>query len=129
MEVILKPRPKDKESQMQKCKNGRERGSSLGDSRGPCADGGAGAFVRSELCRLQLRFPGGPPGREPASCAGDTGSVPGSGRSTSVAAHPSVPAWGAPRTEGPGVYRPQGCTELDTTEATQHAHTHRFRPC
>ena len=123
-----------KELQMQKSRrgNGTKRGYSLGESRGPCADGGAGAYVRSELCRLQLRFPGGPLGRELACRAGDagnTGSVPGSGRSTLVAAHPSVPAWGAPQTEEPGSYSPRGRTESDTAEATQHAHTHKFWTC
>ena len=35
--------------------------------------------------------------------------------------HSSILAWRILWTEEPGVYRPQGCKEADTTEATWHA--------
>ena len=40
----------------------------------------------------------------------DTGSIPGSGRSLEkeMAAHPSILAWGIPRTEEPGGRSPEG---------------------
>ena len=41
-----------------------------------------------------------------------------------VAAHASILAWRIPQTEEPGRYSAWGHKESDTTEATQHAHTH-----
>ena len=38
-----------------------------------------------------------------------------------MATHSSILAWRIPLTEEPGGYGPQDCTELDMTEATQHA--------
>ena len=55
----------------------------------------------------------------------DLGSIPGSGRSPrrGKGTHSSILAWRIPWTEGTGgsVHR---TSELDTTEATQHAHMH-----
>ena len=42
-----------------------------------------------------------------------------------MATHSSVFAWRIPRTEGPAGYTPWGWKEVDTTEVTEHAYTHR----
>ena len=49
-------------------------------------------------------FPGGSGGKESASHAGDTGSIPGSGRSPGggMATHSSILFWRIPWTEEPG---------------------------
>ena len=41
-----------------------------------------------------------------------------------MATDSSIYAWKIPWTEEPGSYSSWGCKELDTTEATQHAHTY-----
>ena len=38
-----------------------------------------------------------------------------------MATHSSILAWKTPWPEEPDVYSPQGCTELDMTEPSQHA--------
>ena len=40
-----------------------------------------------------------------------------------MAVQSSILAWRIPQTEEPGWLQSQGCTESDTTEVTQHAHT------
>ena len=37
-----------------------------------------------------------------------------------MATHSSILAWRIPQTEEPGGLHPQGCKELDATEATYH---------
>ena len=51
-----------------------------------------------------LGFSGGSDGKESACNAGDTGSIPGSGRSLEkeMATHSSILAWKTPWTEEPG---------------------------
>ena len=39
-------------------------------------------------------------------------------------ATPCILAWRIPWTGEPGGYSPQGCKKLDTTELTEHTHTH-----
>ena len=41
-----------------------------------------------------------------------------------MAAHSSILAWRIPRTQEAGGLQSMGCKELDTTEATEHRHTH-----
>ena len=55
----------------------------------------------------------------------DAGSIPRSGRSLKwgMATQSSILVWRIPPTEEPG-YALAGHKELDTTEATEHAHTH-----
>ena len=51
------------------------------------------------------RFPGGSDGKESVYNAGDSGSIPGSGRSPEKGIgylHSSILAWRIPRTEEPG---------------------------
>ena len=43
-----------------------------------------------------------------------------------MATHSSILAWRIPWTEEPEVYRPWGCKEWDTTEATQHSHRFQY---
>ena len=52
--------------------------------------------------------------------AGDTGSIPGLGRSLEkgMRTHSSILAWRIPWTEEPGSYRPQDCEKSDMTVAT-----------
>ena len=40
--------------------------------------------------------------------------------------HSSILAWRIQRTEKPGRLWPIGSQKLDTTEATEHAHTHQL---
>ena len=60
--------------------------------------------------------------REESACnAGDPGPIPWSGRSPGrgTGTHSSILAWRIPWTEEPGKLQSMGCTESDTTEATQ----------
>ena len=71
--------------------------------------------------------PGGVPGgsvvKNPSANAGNTGLIPGSGRSPGEgnATHSSIFAWEIPSTEEPGGLRPKEGEELGTTE-------HMFQP-
>ena len=63
-----------------------------------------------------LRFPGGSEGEESACNIGDSGSIPGSGRSPEEGnGNPSQNSW----LEN-SVDSPWGCKELDTTECAKH---------
>ena len=42
-----------------------------------------------------------------------------------MATHSRIIAWRMPWTEEPGRLQPMGCTDVDTTEVTWHAHMHR----
>ena len=56
----------------------------------------------------------------------DTGLIPGWGRFPG-AGHGNPLQYSClekPMTEEPGGYSPQGCKELDSTEATEHVHTY-----
>ena len=75
-----------------------------------------------------MGFPGGTVVKNPPASAGDSDSIPGSGRSRN-GNHSSALAWGIPRTEEPGGLWSTGCKELDATEyvhtrARAHTHTH-----
>ena len=63
--------------------------------------------------------------KNPPANAGDTGSVPGWGRSleSEMATYCNIIAKKIPWTEELGSYSPLGLTVLDTTEHT-HTHTH-----
>ena len=65
-------------------------------------------------------------GEESACNAGDSGLIPGSGRSLEkgMATHSSVLAWRIPRTEEPGGLQSMGHRESDMTEQLTHTHTH-----
>ena len=69
-------------------------------------------------------FPGGSVVKNPSANAGDTGSIPGSGRSPEeeVATHSSILAWKNPRDRGVWWATVHGVAELDTTELT-HTYT------
>ena len=56
--------------------------------------------------------------KNPPANAGDTGLIPGSGRSPGEgkATHSSTLAWKIPRAEEPGGLQSMGPQELDTTE-------------
>ena len=56
--------------------------------------------------------------KNPPTNAGDTGSVPGSGRAPGeeMATHSSILAWRIPWTEEPGGLQFMGSQESDTTE-------------
>ena len=58
--------------------------------------------------------------KESACDSGDTGSIPGSGRSLEqgMATHSSILAWKIPWTEESGRLQSMDCKESDTTEAT-----------
>ena len=61
-----------------------------------------------------------------STSAGDTSSIPGSGRAPGgqVMATPSgILAWRIPRTEEPAGGSPQGHKELDVTETAEHTWT------
>ena len=66
-------------------------------------------------------------GKESACNAGDSGLIPGSGRSLEkgMATHSSVLAWRIPRTEEPGGLQSMGHRESDMTEQLTHTHTQR----
>ena len=61
--------------------------------------------------------------KESAGDSGETGSIPGLGRSLEegMATHFSILAWRIPWMEKPGKLHPRGCKECDRTEATEHA--------
>ena len=65
---------------------------------------------------------GGSDGKESACRAGDSGSIPGLGRSPGEGNdYPlSILAWEIPRTEEPGGLQSRGRKESDTTEASDH---------
>ena len=65
-----------------------------------------------------MGFVGSLDGKESACNGGDTGSVPGSGRSPGggMATHFGILAWRIPWTEELRGYSPWGCKELDMTE-------------
>ena len=64
-------------------------------------------------------FPGDSGGKESACNAGDSGLIPGSGRSPGEGSgtHSTILAWRSTWTEEPGGYSPWGCKESDTTSA------------
>ena len=64
--------------------------------------------------------------KNPPASAGDTESIPGSGRSQEeeMATHSSVLAWEIPWTESQVGYSLWGHKESDTTEVTSHTHYH-----
>ena len=69
--------------------------------------------------------------RNPPASAGDlrdTGPIPGSGRPPGGGHgnNSSILIWRIPWTEGPGALQSWGHKELDTTEVTTHACTHRL---
>ena len=68
---------------------------------------------------------GGSGGEESTCSAGDSGSIPGSGRSLGkeMAAHSSIPAWRIPQTEEPGGLQSMGLHRVGTTE--QQTHTYK----
>ena len=63
--------------------------------------------------------------KNPSPNAGDTGSIPGSGRSLEkeIATHSSIIAWEIPWIEEPGGLQSIGSQESDTTGVTR-IHTH-----
>ena len=63
-------------------------------------------------------FPDSSDGKEYACNAGDSGAIPGLGRSPGeMAAHSGILAWEIPwMEEPPGWRNPWGCKELDMTE-------------
>ena len=69
------------------------------------------------------------PSSEESTCnaanMGDTGSVPGLGRTPGgqLVTHSSTLAWRIPWTEEPGGLQSMGHKESDTAETTKHAHT------
>ena len=70
-----------------------------------------------------MGFPDGSAGKESACTVGDTGSIPGSGRSPGGGKWPPTPvlpgkSHGQRSLAG---YNPQGCKESDTIEVTEHA--------
>ena len=72
-------------------------------------------------------FPGGSDGKEPACNAGDASWILGQEDplEEGMATHSSVLSWRIPWTEGPGGLQSMRLQEeLNTTEATEHAHTH-----
>ena len=63
-----------------------------------------------------------------AGATGDSGSIPGSGRSPERGWQPTAASWPG-ESHGQGSQAgysasPQGCEELDTTDVTWHAHMH-----
>ena len=72
----------------------------------------------STLYKMGTTFPGGSDSKESACNAGDTGSIPRSGRSPGkgMATHSSILAWEIPWTEEPGGLQSVGLQESDTTE-------------
>ena len=75
-----------------------------------------------------MGFPDGSVGKESTGNAGDTGdsgSRPGLGRSPGGGHGNTLQysCWRIPWTEEPVGYSPQGCKELDITEATVHSRT------
>ena len=86
-------------------------------------------FIIRLLTTYQTSFPGGSDGKESAFKAGDvgdTGSVPGSGRSLEkeMETRCSVLAWRIPWTEEPGGYSPWGHKESDTTDLVWYSIAH-----
>ena len=75
-------------------------------------------------CFYSVGFVKNPPAN--AGNMRDMGSIPGLGKSLEegMSAHSSTLAWRIPRTQEPGGYSPQGCTELDTTERLSIAAVH-----
>ena len=71
-------------------------------------------------------FPGGSNGKESACIAGDSSSIPRSGRSLEkgMAAHSSILAWRIPWTEEPGGLQSLG-SQLVTTERLTHVNDNR----
>ena len=70
-----------------------------------------------KLCpqAMPLGFPGVLAGKNLPGNAGDTGSIPGSGRSfgEGMATHSSILAWEILWTEGPGgLHSPRGCKRV-----------------
>ena len=66
-------------------------------------------FRKTDRCYLS--FPGGSDGQESACNAGDSGSIPGSGRfppEMGMATHSSILAWRIPWTEEPGELQSMG---------------------
>ena len=63
-------------------------------------------------------FPGGSDGKEPGCNAGDTGSVPGSGRfpGEGMATHSSILDWRIPVDRGTWQATVHGATEVDMNE-------------
>ena len=78
---------------------------------------------------MYMGFPGGSVGKEAACNAGDAGSIPVSGRSPGEE-HGSPLQYSClenPLDRGAWrAYSPWGHTELDTTEASEHTHTHVY---
>ena len=70
-----------------------------------------------------MGFPDGSAGKESACNVGDTGSIPGSGRSPGGGKWPPTPVLpGKPHGQRSlAGYNPQGCEESDTIEVTEHA--------
>ena len=72
-----------------------------------------------------MDFSGGSMEKESAcKDTGDTGLIPGSGRSPEegMATHFSIFAWRTLWTEEPGRLQSLGCKELDVTEACTHTY-------
>ena len=67
-----------------------------------------------------MRFPGCSLVKNLPASTGDTGLIPGSGRSPGIGSHSSMHAWEIPWKEEPGPlrYSPWGHKELDMTEVT-----------
>ena len=80
----------------------------------------------SVVCKLYLGFPGGSEGKESACNAGDLGLIPGWGRSPGEGKGSPLQysCLENPRVRGAWWAAVHNITELDMTEATQHAYTH-----
>ena len=79
-----------------------------------------------KILYIENGFPRWHSGEEPPASAGDSDSIPGSGRSRN-GNHSSALAWGIPWTEEPGGLWSTGHKELDATEYVHtrtHTHTH-----
>ena len=115
--------------------NEYELGQTLGDGKGQgglacCSPWGHKEWdiVTKQQQQLVPVFPGGSVAKNPPSKAGDSGSVPESGRSLKeeMATRSSLLAWRIPRTEEPGGLQPTGLqsrTRLSTQAATAFLRT------
>ena len=95
-----------------------------GKKKKNCIRGGGSQFGFHHDIMIRTGFPGGSLVKNQPANAGDTDSIPWSGRSLvredpwekEMAAHSSILAWRIPWTEEPGELQSMGSQESDTTE-------------
>ena len=90
-----------------------------------------GNIVNKVITNVVFRFPGGSDGKVSVCNAGDTGSIPGQGRSPEEGNGypPQYSCLENPMDRGTWQATVHGVTESDVTEVTQPKHINKYKIC